>query len=101
MRADFIRQNHGERAAKLIRKLYARDSRLTEVSRNAVDVLADLCYSHVWDAADLQKLDPDRLVGLHAVNLRFLAVILRLADILDFDRERTPRRTVPDNSFHK
>jgi hypothetical protein len=90
MRSDFVRRTHGQRAADVIRGRYAVDPRLTSVSHNFADVLAELCLSHVRDPGDLSRLEPDRLVGVQPVNVRYLAVVLRLADILDFDRERTP-----------
>ena len=62
--------------------------------------LIDVCVSHNEDAAVL--IEPDREnparrrfpetypVGRCNVDLRLAAATLRLADILDFDRERTP-----------
>jgi hypothetical protein len=90
LRSDYVRQSHGQRSAEIVRKQYGSDPRLIEVSRGFPDLLAELCFSHVWDPGELTRLESDRLVGLHPVNLRYLAVVLRLADILDFDRERTP-----------
>lgn len=46
-----------------------------------------LCESHNHDAADLHKLPTD---FRGEADIRFCAVLLRLADILDFDRTRTP-----------
>ncbi len=53
-----------------------------------------LCLSHHWTYEDLKtddRLDP-KLVGPQSqvVNLRYLACVLRLADVLEFDPERTP-----------
>jgi len=39
------------------------------------------------------------LVGNAPVNLQYLACILRLADIMDFDRSRTPLRVFSDIEF--
>lgn len=62
--------------------------------------LIEVCVSHNEDAAAILSFDaenPDRPrfptdypVGACTVNLRLAAVLLRIADILDFDRERTP-----------
>ncbi len=58
-----------------------------------VEDLVPLCQSHHQGYADLLKesFDP-RPVGRHGevVHLRYLACILRVADILDVDPERTP-----------
>ena len=53
--------------------------------------LADICFSHNNDALSLLELDRSYLCGdgIYA-NLQLVAVILRLADVLDFDAKRTP-----------
>lgn len=62
--------------------------------------LVDVCVSHNQDAESLIERDkdnPQRLrfsrdfpVGDAAADLHMIAAALRIADILDFDRERTP-----------
>lgn len=62
--------------------------------------LIDICVSHNQDAHALLESDPTNLdqlrfpekypVGCCTADCRFVAAALRLADILDFDRERTP-----------
>jgi hypothetical protein len=62
--------------------------------------LVDVCVSHNEDAEVLAQNDPKNLgylrfprdytVGCAAADLQMVAAALRLADILDFDRERTP-----------
>src|SRR6056297_638779 len=52
-----------------------------------------LCRSHTIPCEDINPANGflyDEQVGRFPVNLPFLAVILRLSDILDFDRDRTP-----------
>jgi len=49
--------------------------------------LGDLCRSHNLDGAALMRLATDFRTDS---DLRFCAVLLRLADILDFDRSRSP-----------
>lgn len=49
--------------------------------------LGEVCRSHNLDPAELHKLRTD---FRGEADLRFCAVLLRLADILDFDRTRTP-----------
>jgi len=63
------------------------------------DVLVHICVSHNLEAGVLSEvIDPyeDRFprempIGGERLNTQFCAAVLRLADILDFDRERTPR----------
>ncbi|WP_339258041.1 hypothetical protein MKZ12_29570 [Paenibacillus sp. FSL R5-0713] len=65
-----------------------------------LDVLLEICISHNEPAESLLQLNmltPGRLrfpsnypVGGCNVNIHIIAAALRLSDILDFDRERTP-----------
>lgn len=64
------------------------------------DKLIEICVSHNQGAEFLIERDPGNFelfrlpssypVGASTANLHFVAAALRLADILDFDRERTP-----------
>ncbi len=89
MRGEYVRRTHGERSAAFVRA-HAGDPRLTLGGVCIADELAELCLSHVEDAPKLTRFAVDQSLGNHQVNLRYLALILRLGDILDFDRERTP-----------
>ena len=68
--------------------------------------LITLCRSHHEDLTDLRQPRFDaRVVGNpgQSLNLRYLAALLRLADVLEFDPERTPavilrHRTIPVSS---
>ena len=63
------------------------------------DELIEICVSHNLGAAVLSELRnaheerfPRRfVVSDHTANVQFIAALLRLTDILDFDFERTPR----------
>ncbi|RUA29133.1 MAG: metal-dependent phosphohydrolase, partial [Bacteroidetes bacterium] len=86
---EYIRQTHAERARDIIEqdwseKIIFRDTDLTVE-------LAQICYSHNEDALALLDLDKNLLCGsgIYAC-LPLVGVILRLADILDFDGKRTP-----------
>jgi hypothetical protein len=101
MLTDYLRTTHAERSKKLVKKLYATDKRLEVFNVNLADLAAKLCFSHHQNAADLipeNGFEYDEQVGTVSVNLPYLAVILRLADILDFDRDRTP--DILFNSIH-
>ncbi len=86
---EFIRQTHAEKAKEVIAKdwkgkIVYRDTDLTVA-------LAQICYSHNEDALSLLDLEKDYLCSpnIYAC-LPLVGVILRLADILDFDAKRTP-----------
>jgi hypothetical protein len=91
--SDYLRQTHGQRAASFVRSHYGADARLSIGSGHLAEKLAILCESHTRPWRELTPshgiLYDDR-VGAYPVNMVFLASVLRLADILDFDRERTP-----------
>ena len=92
-RTEYLRMTHGERAEQLVNRLFGGTNRLMVNSNDLAPTLGRLCASHVWPASwltDENSFHIDQAIGTHSINLRFLAVILRLADILDFDRDRTP-----------
>jgi hypothetical protein len=90
---DYVRKNHGKFSADYI-KLLDKNNEFFEVAgSNIAGQLAMICESHVLPPDDITPengFHHDELIGTHKVNIRFLALILRLADILDFDRDRTP-----------
>ncbi|MCP5489331.1 MAG: ATP-binding protein [Verrucomicrobia bacterium] len=91
-----------ERYRSLIRTVSTAAGRDDLFSYNGIsfaDHLVDICASHnlpvsaLLETKDIyeQKYSDDALIAGQRVNVRFLCCLLRLADILDFDRERTPR----------
>lgn len=86
---EYIRQTHADRAREIIEndwnnKIKFRDTDLTVE-------FAQICFSHNEDALSVLELDKNFLCGTDIyANLPLVAVILRLADILDFDAKRTP-----------
>lgn len=93
MLTDFLRITHGCRSDEFVRSSYQSDRRL-EIQGVALSaILGKLCLSHTLPSDDLTPAKGfryDEQVGRFTVNLPFLAAVLRLADILDFDRDRTP-----------
>lgn len=89
--AEFIRKTHAHRAKKYIFEHYA--DKLIYDSRKFTSQLANVCYSHNEPASTLDLLPCWELVRAPGeyCNWRFVALVLRLADILDFDPKRTPR----------
>jgi signal transduction histidine kinase len=63
------------------------------------ECLIDVCASHNLDAAALSesvnayedRFPRDLTIAQDRLNIQYCAALLRLTDILDFDRERTPR----------
>jgi hypothetical protein len=93
LRTDFIRITHGERSADFVRTKYASDTSWTVAGTNVAEFVARLCLSHVRPASDLISADGfrfDETVGTYKINMPYLGLVLRLADILDLDRDRTP-----------
>ena len=90
---DYLRTTHAKRSADWLIKKYSSDKRLEVCGINLSTILARLCESHY---SDISRITPsegynyDEQIGLHNVNLPYLSIILRLADILDFDSDRTP-----------
>lgn len=87
--SDYIRLTHAERALKIIESHW-----LGKIKYRDVDLtveFAEICSSHNDDALSLLQLDRNHLCadGVYA-NFQLVAVLLRLADILDFDAKRTP-----------
>jgi molecular chaperone HtpG len=100
----YLRPLHAtrERYQQLIKRLKAGSGRsdLFEVRGISFEEpLIDICVSHNLDAASLAEVEGlykeryprDLVLGGERSNIQFCAAALRLADILDFDRERTPR----------
>lgn len=86
---EYIRRTHSDRARSIIEDHWRTRLRYHEADLSLA--LADICYSHAQDALGLLELDSSLPCGpnLYAC-LPFVGVVLRLADILDFDGKRTP-----------
>lgn len=90
---EYIRTRHGENAKILISEMYGQDQRWEVSGVNISSYVGKLAVSHTMDISNIDALHGylyDERIGCYDVNMVYLAVILRLADILDFDRERTP-----------
>src|SRR5690606_34078442 len=81
--SEYIRTTHAQRAREVINqdwkgKIIYRDQDLTLY-------FAQLCFSHNEDAMTLLQIETDILCDEDTtINLPFLGVILRLADLLGF-----------------
>lgn len=86
---DFIRQTHAERAREIIAQYW--NGKIIYRNTDLTVELANICQSHNEDALKLLEYDKTYPCGNNAYAcLPLLGVILRLADILDFDAKRTP-----------
>lgn len=93
MLTDFLRESHGQRSHDYILKKLSNDRALSVSGTDISDYLAKICLSHVksvdWITSN-NGLNYDENIGTYQVNTIFLSLVLRLADILDFDSDRTP-----------
>jgi hypothetical protein len=88
--SEHLRKQHAARSRQYI--FDKLEGKLSYADFNFAPQLADVCASHTEDTASLQALPCRELVRAPGeyCNWRFVAVVLRLADILDFDPKRTP-----------
>ncbi|MBK5261820.1 MAG: ATP-binding protein [Peptostreptococcaceae bacterium] len=87
--ADYIRETHSLRAKEIIQQDWS--DKLKYKDANFSLELAEICYSHNEDSLSLLDLDMHYICGQEQfVCLPLMGVILRIADILDFDPKRTP-----------
>lgn len=87
---EHLRRTHAERARKLLLQRYAR--KMIYDGYEFAARLAEVCFSHNEDPSSLRAIPAHELVRARGeyCNWRFVAAVLRLADILDFDPKRTP-----------
>lgn len=93
MLTDFLRRGHGKRSSEYVLSRHQGDKRIEVQGVNLSLLIARLCEGHTLPADDVNPsrgFRYDELIGTYCVNMPFLATVLRLADILDFDRDRTP-----------
>jgi molecular chaperone HtpG len=89
MITDYIRQTHAERARQIIGKDW--DNKIVYRDTDLTVEFAQLCFGHNEDPLTLLEMDKNYLCGpgIFAC-LPLIGVLLRIADILDFDAKRTP-----------
>lgn len=87
--SEYIRVTHAQRAREVINQDWK--GKITYREQDLTAYFAQLCFSHNEDAMTLLQMETDVLCDEETtINLPFLGVILRLADLLDFDAKRTP-----------
>ena len=91
MKLNYFRSIHHERIAELLYKIEWPDVLNGNLNCRA---LISVCQSHGCDLDSLNPLNPTA-----TIDLRFCAVLLRLADILDFDKTRAPQAIYEYSDF--
>ncbi|MDQ3746796.1 MAG: HD domain-containing protein, partial [Acidobacteriota bacterium] len=96
--AEYFRRLHPERARKNVRK--ELPGRLVYGDVDISEYVLDVCESHAWgvhESSDpkylnrtVSQLSTNKAVYGVPLNQQYAACCLRLADIMDFDRSRTP-----------
>jgi molecular chaperone HtpG len=92
---EYIRKSHAVRARTIIdQEKILGDNRSNKIMFRDNDLtveLANICHSHNEEAMKLLQYDKRLLCGRDTYAcLPLIGVVLRLADILDFDAKRTP-----------
>lgn len=90
---SYLRSIHHERVEEL---LYKKGWPSTLAGKVNCGDLIQVCQSHGKDISSLDKMRPS-----NALDMRFCAVLLRLADILDFDTSRAPLAVYEYCGFNK
>jgi HD superfamily phosphodiesterase len=93
MLTDYLRETHAKRSYDYVINTFSTDKRLEIYGINLSSILAKLCeshYSHTHTLTPANGYLYDQQIGLAKINEPFIAIVLRLADILDFDADRTP-----------
>lgn len=86
---EYIRKNHALRAKEMILKDW--NGKIVYKYKNLTEDLCDICFSHNESSNFIRKMEKFKLCDNGVfVCLPFVAVILRLCDIIDFDQKRTP-----------
>jgi len=92
MLQKYLRSIHHERASELLYNIEWPAVLWGKVDR---DNLVRICQSHGEFISDLTDLE-----NTPAVDLRFCAILLRLADLLDFDTSRAPKAVYDYSGFN-
>lgn len=88
---EVIRNAHGKIAYDLITSKYEKEFRLPNYENiSFAESLAEICLSHTTDKSYVENLKTNTTKGESEYNTQFLAILLRLSDILDIDSTRTP-----------
>lgn len=86
---EYIRTTHSIRAKEVIAKYWAGE--IVYQDTDLTEDLATICFSHNESYTYLLQMETFRVCGQDEyLCIPFVATVLRLADIIDFDPKRTP-----------
>ena len=91
IKMNFFRSIHHKRSRELLQKKEWGRALRGRIDR---EDLIRVCRSHGEEVRELADMDP-----VHSLDRRFCAILLRLADILDFDDSRAPQAIYEYNEF--
>jgi molecular chaperone HtpG len=89
--AEFIRRSHHLRAADVIKQYQNHLGRFAFGDLMMQRTIADICVSHGlrhYELEDKEKFPEKRDIQGYSVNVRLLAILLRLGDLLDMSYDR-------------
>jgi hypothetical protein len=94
---EYLRLNHAERGANYVLNNFGQDgtsdSKIQIKQVNYAEYVALVCKSH-WEnttALKEEEFRRDIHINKFPVNIQYCSVLLRLADLIDLDPERTPK----------
>lgn len=89
---DYIRRFHAKRSAEFIENNLKKNLIIPNMSNvSFAKEVGLICEAHTKDIKWIKEnLVPQSWKGIYNFNLQYCALVLRLADILDFDSQRTP-----------
>lgn len=94
IRIDFIRATHHIRIEKYVRNLELKFSQAFEQpawGKKLAHDLAKICRSHGEDSSFINSFSTNsQYYGSESANLQFVAIMLRLGDIIHFSYDRAP-----------
>jgi len=93
IRIEFIRQTHHVRVEKNVKRLIEKfkDSIGECQAQKFVDILAKVCRAHGENLEYVKNLSSEFMVfNKEKCNVQFVAMMLRLGDVVHFDNERAP-----------
>lgn len=87
--SDYIRGTHSQRAKEIIKKDWNEKILYRDIDLTVE--FAELCHSHCEDTMNLLRMDSSFICSSDTlICFPLLGVILRIADLLDFDSKRAP-----------
>jgi molecular chaperone HtpG len=89
--AEFIRRQHHLRASDVIKQHEANLGRFAFNDQSLMRTIADVCISHGlrdFELEDNERFPESRDIQGYKVNVRLMAILLRLGDLLDMSYDR-------------